>query len=167
MVGGRQFVYKHFLSPLHTLAGKGCNKKVEVRKYAERISHANSLIIRSVDAINQSDPDALIVIASDHGPFIFNHCSNRFPLQTREEVVEYQGAFLAIRWGEDYDGRYDRDIKSSANLFRYIFSYLMGHEKLLENKPDDDAFYQYKGKVIKSIDDGVILPPPAAELKKE
>ena len=167
-----QFVYVHFMPPGHSVTtqvdGKGeCNEEEETQKYDNRLKLANTLIVRSVDMIRQFDPESLIILASDTGAFILNRCSYSAPLTTREEVVERQGAFLAIRWGKDYDGRYDKDIKSSANLFRYIFSYLMGHEKLLENKPDDDAFYQYKGEIIKSIDNGVILPPPADELKKE
>ena len=162
----RKFVYGHVNRPEHAPLGKGiCNEDYEIEKYAQRLEQANSLITRSIDIIEEDDPNAIIILASDHGPYILNHCSNSIPLLTREEVAERQGAFLAIRWSKDYDGRYDKDIKSSANLFRYIFSYLAGHEKLLANKPDDDAFYQYKGEIIKSIDDGVILPPPAAELK--
>ena len=122
--------------------------KKETTWYEGRLNYANSIIARSVDMIEKSDPNALIILASDHGAYILNRCSYRAPLLTREEVVERQGVFLAIKWGKDYDGRYDKDIKSSANLFRYIFSYLAGNEKLLYNKPDDDAFYQYKGKVI-------------------
>lgn len=167
----KQFVFMHLGLPNHSIdihsdSMGTCSEKLEVENYAGRLNQAHLIMIRIVDNIEQSDPNALIIIASDHGPFILNRCSNGAPLLTKEEVVERQGAFLAIRWGKDYDGRYDKDIKSSANLFRYIFSYLAGNEKLLENKPDDDAFYQYKGKVIKSIDDGVILPPPAAELNK-
>ena len=164
----RKFVYLHFSLPGHVdthLMDKGiCSEVEEAKKYEHRLNATHSLMARSVSMIKEFDPNALIVFASDSGPYIDNRCANFVPLLTREEVVERQGVFLAIKWGKDYDGRYDKNIKSSANLFRYIFSYLAGNEKLLYSKPDDDAFYQYKGKVIKSIDDGVILPPPAAEL---
>ena len=167
----KQFVYAHFIIPNHAeysrVDRKGtCDEKVEIQKYGDRLVHANHLITKAVDMIRQSDPGALIVIASDHGPTIFNRCAANSPLLTWEEVVERQSVFLAVRWGNDYDGRYDHDIKTSANLFRYIFSYLAGHEKLLQDKPDDDAFYLYKGEIIKSIDNGVILPPPADELSE-
>lgn len=165
-----QFVYAHFLFPAHAKANhvddKGtCDERIETREYAKRIFHTNNLIVEKIGMIRQLDPEALVVIASDHGPIIFNRCAYSAPLLTWEEVVERQSVFLAIRWGDDYDGRYDRDIKTSANLFRYIFSYLMGHEELLKSKANDDAFYPYKGEVIKSIDDGVIIPPPEAKLR--
>ena len=163
----RQFVYAHFEAPNHANISKvdtlgTCNEQAEIEKYASRINNAHSLIDQSIEIIAASDPNAMVIIASDHGGYILNRCALNAPLLTREEVAERQGAFLAIRWGNGYDGRYDNEIKSSANLFRYIFSYLAGHDKLLVNKPDDDAFYYstVKKQIIKSIDDGVILPPP-------
>ncbi len=167
----QQFVYAHFAIPGHAemtfTDEKGvCNEEVKIQNYKYNIMSANRIITKLVDMIIDSDPSALIILASDNGPFIFNRCASLSPLLTREEVVERQGAFLAIRWGKDYDGRYDNDIKSSANLFRYVFSYLLGHEKLLKDKPADDAFYLHKGKVVKSISDGIILPPPVAELRR-
>ena len=164
------FTYWHILSPMHAPTthtdSRGiCSEEVETHNYKLRLEKAYKIMIQAADIIISNDTNAIIIFASDHGPYIFNRCALRSPLLTREEVIERQGAFLTVRWPEDYDGRYDKDIKSSANLFRYVFSYLLDHEKLLVNKPDDDAFYQYKGEVIKSIDNGVILPPPAAELK--
>lgn len=165
------FAFVNLYAPGHTKTYsliKGlCNQKKELEEYRSRVSYTNKSIINLINKIDNTDPNSLVILASDHGPYIFNGCSNNAPLLTREEVVERQGVLLAIRWGKDYDGRYDKDIKSSANLFRYIFSYLAGNEKLLENKPDDDAFYKYKGEIIKSIDDGVILPLPAADLRKD
>ncbi len=164
----QQFVYVHFMPPGHTVTTQGsCDEQHETAKYANRLSQANLLIAEAIDMLKQSDPQSLIILASDHGPFILNRCFYNAPLLSREQVLEKQGTFLAIHWGKDYDGRYDQDIKSSANLFRYVFAQLMGHEKLLQNKPDDDAFYQYQGEIVKTIDDGVILPPPADALKEE
>lgn len=165
------FVYAHVGAPGHAKTSRvsykgSCNEKEEKYKYKERLVQTNSILTTSVDIIMKKDPSAVIIIASDHGAYIFNRCAAFAPLLSREEVVERQGALLAIRWPKDYDGKYDENIKSSANLFRYIFSYLAGHERLLENKPDDDAFYLHNGVVYQSIDNGVILPPPASELNR-
>ncbi len=157
------FAFLHFHSPGHaksySLAKGLCNEERETENYRSRLIYTNELIYDLINKIDNIDPNALVIIASDHGPYIFNGCSRSAPLATREEVVERQGAFLAIKWGKDYDGRYDKNIKSSANLFRYIFSHLSRNEKLLENRADDDAYYLHGDDIILSIDDGVILPP--------
>lgn len=163
----KHFVYAHFNRPGHApltwIDSEGtCNEQEETEQYAQRVSKTNSLILHIADMIVTQDHDALIILASDHGPYILNRCSGGAPLLTREEVIERQGAFLAIKWGHGYDGRFAKNIKSSVNLFRYIFSHLADNKDFLANKPADDAFYLYKGKVIKSIADGMILPSPAA-----
>lgn len=160
----RQFVYAHFRHPNHAKHDTMCDEQVEAEKYAHRLDRTNQLMMRLITVISAADPDAMIIITSDHGPYILNRCAKFAPLLSREEVVERQGILLAIRWGKNYDGRYDKEIKSSANLFRYIFSYLTGHEKLLLNKPADDAF-SWDGAITKTIDDGVILLPNAAALQ--
>ena len=80
--------------------GKGiCDENLEIEKYAQRLKQANSLITRSIDIIEDNDPNALIILASDHGPYILNRCSNSAPLLTREEVVERQRCFSCYPLG--------------------------------------------------------------------
>ena len=150
--------FVHFYLPYHTELTGRCDQGYETQKYSERLSDTHRVLLPEIKKIIENDDQSLIILAGDHGPFIFDQCSSNPAMRTIEEIIEPQGAFLAIKWGGgDYDGRYDRHIKSSANLFRYIFSYLMGHEQLLQNKPDDDAFYLVANKIVKTIDDGVIV----------
>lgn len=168
----KHFTYIHSYNPGHAhmsfTDGKGvCNEQIELQNYKQRITQTNDLIINMLDTIITNDHNAIIILASDHGPFIFNRCSTGARLSTKEEVIERQGVLLAIKWGEGYDGRFDKDIKSSANLFRYIFSYLTANNDLLKNKPADDAFYMHKNEVHQSIADGVILPSPASLTRED
>lgn len=83
-----------------------------------------------------------IHVAGDHGGFIHDKCGFRIKarLKTREEILDGQGAFLAIKWGKDYGGKFDKDIKSSANLFRYIFSHLAQDDSILLTRVPDNAY---------------------------
>ena len=159
--GDNYFTYLHFYLPDHVtelLYGR-CEEKVHDRAYRDRMKKANQLTLEVVDTITKIDPKGMIVIASDHGPTLFNKCSMDNELKTREEVIERQGVFLAIKWGEDYDGRFDLEFKTSANLFRYIFSYLSESDFPLMSKVPDDAFYKFgeKEEVRRSLADGQIL----------
>ncbi len=155
------FIFLHMYLPLHTEASSTkyghCNEAEETRLYAERLSDTHRIMLAEIEKIIAKDNDALIILAGDHGPYILDRCAGQPVVKTIAEVTELQGAFLAIRWGEDYHGKYDQEIKTSANLFRYIFSYLLGHEQLLDNKPADDVFYKHNAKTLKSIADGVII----------
>ncbi len=140
------------------------HKEMELLEHITRVHNTNRDILILVDSIRSVDPNAIMILASDHGPLIFNSCSLVYPLNTKEEVIERQHAFLAIHLGkpkEDSDQSKFKinEIKSSVNLFRYIFAYLTENEEVLDNKPPDDAFYleTENGPVKKSISDGKIL----------
>ncbi len=154
-------IFSHLYLPMHTAMSSTqyghCHQEDETKLYAERLFETHKVMLAEIEKIVAKDKDALVILAGDHGPYILNRCAGRPVMKTAAEVTEPQGAFLAIKWGKDYDGRYDDKIKTSANLFRYIFSHLLGHEQLLKSKPDDDAFYMHDDKIIKSIDDGTII----------
>ena len=103
------FTYLHFYNPGHTEVahGKTCDERYEIKEYSNRIRGTNEKILRLVNTIEQSDPESIVIIASDHGPIIFNQCNHGAPLRTANEIIERQGAFLAIKWGNGYDGRFD------------------------------------------------------------
>jgi hypothetical protein len=137
-----------------------CERDREVAYYKRRIDDANLKFLTLLGLIDNADPDALIILASDHGPHIANQCKIGNFKSTYEEIEEAQKVLLAIKWDDNYDGRYDKDIKSSANLFRYILSYLSKDEVLLGNKVNDD-------KVYMSIQNGdYVLPPKLVEYSR-
>ena len=154
------FTYLHFYLPNHVhqiLYGK-CDQEQNTKEYAQRVKKANQLTVEVIDAIVRADPKAMLILASDHGPTLFHKCSMDVPLKTREEIIERQGAFLAIKWNGDYDGRFDQEVKTSANLFRYIFSHLTESDTILASKVPDDAFYQLADKSTnKSIENGHLI----------
>ena len=141
---GYHFTYLHYFQPFHMSPEifRSCNEREEFLEYITRVHNTNKDILILVDAIKNADPTAIVILTSDHGPYIFNSCTQTHPINTREEVIERQYAFLAISLGKSVDQSKFKinEIKSSVNLFRYIFAYMTENEEILENKPSDDAF---------------------------
>ena len=156
----RYFSYLHFYLPNHVYEFHYgiCDQEQETKAYPRRMERANRLTIELLDSIIKTDPKAMIILASDHGPTLFNKCAMDVPLKTREEIIERQGAFLAIKWNGEYDGRFDSRVKTSANLFRYIFAHLTGDDSILDNPPPDNAYYKVgEGEIRQSIDNGTLI----------
>lgn len=137
-----------------------CDLDAEVSAYQGRLLHAKAYLREALQNIQRADPDALVIIAADHGPFLARSCSADTEHRYREHLLERQGAFLAIRWGKEYDGRYDTAIRSSQNLFRYVISHLSGDEFLLQQRKPDSA---WSSRDRQTIDDGHYLLPPAPD----
>ncbi|WP_454781365.1 sulfatase-like hydrolase/transferase [Legionella sp. WA2022007384] len=155
------FTYIHaFTFPAHSDTNSEtinhCNEAEEIQKYSQRITSTSQFVLAMVDTIRARDKNAIIIIAGDHGPYIFKQCT-REGIQNPEDVIERQGAFLSILWGDGYDGKYNSRIKSSHNLFRYVLSYLAENEVLLKNIDKDHAFTLYNNqKIGRTITDGSI-----------
>ena len=139
-----------------------CDEPKEFVEYSKRIHDVNQDILYLVDTIESVDNDSIVILASDHGPFILNKCSTDNPLNTKEEVIERQEVFLAIKAGGQ---PFDKNIKSSVNLFRHIFAYLAEDPSILEDKEPDNAFSQVKDSIYQSIRDGKIIEGQKPQVK--
>ena len=47
---------------------------------------------------------------------------------------------LAVKWPQDYDHALDKELGSSVNFFRVLFSYLSDSQTLLEHKEEDASY---------------------------
>ena len=157
----RTFIYKHFMdahSGVKNYAEHYGRMLPEFRKaYPARIEKANHILLEEVAHILQKDQSAIIIIVADHGTWAGADRSE-FGL-TENETLDKLNVFLAIRWGPAYDGEYDNRIKTSVNLFRYIFAYLSRNEEILETIEDDDGYIKYE-EVWKVLENGVVLKDP-------
>jgi len=155
------FTYFHaFSQPTHTGSDtqtvNHCNEEAEIFAYRKRVRIASLFVLKLTKEILAKDKNAIIIVAGDHGPYIFRKCT-RDGIYKQEEIIERQGAFLSIHWGKSYHGQYDQRIKSSHNLFRYILSYLAHNENLLSNADRDNAYTKYGTNIALTIDDGKML----------
>ena len=150
-----QFYYLHDTArPGHSgnSVNDKCDEAREIADYQLRFNKVQGFIHQTIEHVDRLDPEAIIIIASDHGPYILDACTRKPVQLERDHIIERQGAFLAIRWGATYDGRFDSEVRSSQNLFRYVFSYLAGNDVLLENAEADHAYTGPDN--LQTIDDG-------------
>jgi hypothetical protein len=156
------FTYKHFMDAHSTVKSyKKSYRQLlpEFRKaYPAKIQGVNKTLLKEVDQVLGKDPSAIIIIVADHGTWAGAERSKTG--LSESETRDKLNVFLAIRWGAGYDGRYDDEIKTSVNMFRFIFAYLSQDEKILETLKEDDGYFKTKGKVWKVVENGVVLEKP-------
>lgn len=166
------FSFVHLPDPNHSSINASSQYLAKFRsgKYARKIGIANKTLLALVETIQKHDPGGLVIIAGDHGAWGYRGAwrdkDNPRPFQEvlREKGIPQSlmsldlfGILLAIKFPPDYDGRYDSRIKSTVNLFRYVFSYLCGNDQLLGDKAEDSSYFndkQYMTTVLKAVEDG-------------
>ena len=116
------------------------------------------MLLQEIDQISQKDTAAIIIIVSDHGTWAGAKRSKSG--LTVDESLDKLNVFLAIKWGAAYDGRYDDRVKTSVNLFRYLFAWLSQDEQILQTMKADDGFFKRKGKLWKIVDNGKVAETP-------
>src|SRR5690606_7824940 len=101
------FLYTHSRFPGHTQDSGVCQQN-ETEQYAIDLRKANEEMRQDVAAIVAHDPDAIVIVAGDHGPYLTKNCTrlrNHYDLAeiTRLDLQDRYGSFLAVRWPtEDY-----------------------------------------------------------------
>lgn len=134
---GPIFLYSHSMLPAHSQNSGKCLTD-ENERYGRRVQRANEEMREDINAIVNNDPQAIIVVAGDHGPHLTGNCINREKEYDPSEIsrVDLQdrfGTFLAIRWPtEDYD-KFDA-ITVLQDIFPSILAYLLNDERILEAK---------------------------------
>ena len=119
-----KLVYTH-TGPSHSYDTykPGCAED-EVARYEWRLGFANVEMNTALDYINKNDPQALVIIMSDHGPYLIGDCSY---LEDYEESSISRGliedrfsTFLAIRWPEYLRKKEDPEIKLPLSSMLYV-----------------------------------------------
>ena len=164
-----RFIYMHTDLPGHSQLSGSCLAD-EVQRYNERLGYANNEMRVDLEELIKSDPNSIIVVASDHGPYLTKSCGptgrggydiskiDRLDIQSRF------GTFLAIRWpGRDFE-KYD-DITVLQDLFPSIFADIFNDQGMLKAKVEpvtiENQFISgasvKNGIIYGGIDDGGLL----------
>jgi hypothetical protein len=159
------FVYSHSNMPSHSQNSGACLEN-EIELYKERLEVANLEIKNDVQLLVKNDPEAIIIIAGDHGPYLTKNCSTTegaydISSISRLDIQDRYGTFLAIRWPTEEYKVYD-DIIVLQDIFPVIFAYLFADESFLTLRvvPESIDDYTISGATIKKgviqggIDDG-------------
>ena len=165
MSGNKAFLYTHLNLPNHSQNSGTCLPN-ETELFKGRLLQANQKMQEDVQNILSADPEALIIVAGDHGPSLTKTCTRTdkaYDLSeiTRLDIQDRYGTFLAIRWPsidyQDYD-----EIMVIQDLFPAIFGYLYQDASLLDLRIDPStkernitsgAFVE-NGIIVGGINDG-------------
>jgi hypothetical protein len=141
-------MYIHTFKPGHAPNFSFNSLSYFEREYPLKIHKANTVAIDMLDLIIKKDPGAFIIIMGDHGPFRYGD------LWTRTRGAEDKlngvakvdlgtdlfGILLAVHYPVGYNKRFDTDVITPVNLFRYVFSELSGNDTVLSDKVRDESY---------------------------
>jgi hypothetical protein len=143
-----KFLYTHALVPGHSQSSGQClSNNGDIKIYYERLQKANLMMKQDLKTLLENDPNAIIIVAGDHGPYLTKNCygtgaacvaGTSYPPYdiseiSRLDIQDRFGDFLAIRWPTQDFEEYD-DITVLQDLFPAIFAYIFQDPKLLESK---------------------------------
>jgi hypothetical protein len=132
------FLYTHSDLPHHSQNSGVCLPD-EVDRFQGRLREANLEMDHDIRTIVENDPEAIIIIAGDHGPYLTKKCRGFEDYDESEisrlDVQDRFGTFLAIRWPTGDYAKYD-DITVLQDIFPAVFAYLFNDERILESKID-------------------------------
>ncbi|MCW5877491.1 MAG: hypothetical protein KIS80_01320 [Anaerolineales bacterium] len=154
------FHYSHSYLPGHSQNSGSCLPN-EKELYAESLELANQEMRMDLDALLQSDPEAIIVIAGDHGPYLSKNCFSTseggYNLReiTRYDIQDRFGTFLAIRWPTQGYEQYDQ-IVVLQDLFPTIFAYLYQDSSILQARIPPVILYEPSLVSGAYVEDGII-----------
>ena len=164
-----RFIYMHTKLPGHSQNSGACLPN-ETELYNERLEEANLEMKQDLRTLLEDDPNAIIIVAGDHGPYLTKNCTyTSFSYEAEEinrlDVQDRYGTFLAIRWPSQDFELYD-DITVLQDIFPAVFAYLFQDESILEAKVDTITLDDYDdlsstsgvrvvdGIIVGGIDDG-------------
>jgi hypothetical protein len=152
------FLYTHSDLPGHAQDSGRCLSD-EIDLYKQRLDQANIEMQWDLSWILQYDPDAIIIIAGDHGPTLTKDCSATlldYPASdiSRLDLQDRYAAFLAIKWPTNDFSAYD-DITILQDLFPAIFAYMYQDPNLLDSRIPPVTVPEFEIAGI-SINNGII-----------
>ncbi len=134
-------LYSHSCYPGHGPSGQGLTEEDQSKErsgYLGRIINANEEMRLNVEEIIKKNPDAIVIFAGDHGPFMtktgygLSRGRGNFKASDldRYDIQDRFGMFLAIRWPEKAADQYD--IKILQDVFPAVLSYLYDDKSVFD-----------------------------------
>jgi membrane protein insertase Oxa1/YidC/SpoIIIJ len=155
---GKIFAWEDVYSPGHSWPwGRGFESEIKWWKprYYESIEGIESDLRLAI-----KNPNAIIILMSDHGPSLLDDAS-RFYKALRDDQIKHihfrdrYGAFMAIHWPDrERAAKYDKEFNITQDLFPIVFAYLYDSPVPLKYKIAVTAVRMRKHK----FDKGVFYP---------
>jgi len=161
------FMYIHSPLPGHRPSSdeRSEYEDMYIDNYIEKlIKIANKEMKNDIDTIIKHYPNAIVIIAGDHGPFLtktgYGFHNNPVTCKDykidRYDMQDRYGAFLAIRWpNENYATKHH--IKILQDIFPAVFAYLFEDDALFEDiRIQSRSTFNPQNICGVSIEDGII-----------
>ena len=131
------FVYSHTNLPGHSPTTGVC-REGQREIYLKRIENANLEMKQDITNILENDPDAIVIIAGDHGTYLTKNCYHLNGVYDQSEVSRLDiqdryGTLLAIHWPTEDYVQYDQ-ITVLQDVFPAVFAYLTQDEAFLSTR---------------------------------
>jgi len=138
------FFFIEYFKPGHINNSKSrsSGKEIEKQKWIESLQIANSKLIEIIDEIKKQDTNGIIIILSDHGGYVGFDYSMQIYTKTidRDLIFSIFGSNLSIYWPENIKPKQNDKLKSTVNVFRFLFSNLSNEERYLQNLEKDESY---------------------------
>jgi len=148
-----KFLYSHSTYPGHS-SNSGKVLQRDFDRYRTRVKTANTKIIDDVNSILLNKKDAIIIIASDHGPYLTGDGAGLTGYKETEisglHIADRYGVFLAVKYPDKINQANKNDNIFLQNIFLEIFSDLY----------DDDEIMNFKTPPTTKRSDGIIAKGP-------
>ena len=120
-LGQPQFFYSHLEVPGHAQFSGACRPD-ETKRYKTRLKEANQLMKEDITNILAHQPNSIIIVASDHGPYLTKDCKYLLSYTeneiTAQDIADRYGILLAIRL-PDTSGR-DESMFNEINFLQQV-----------------------------------------------
>lgn len=158
-----EFVFAHLLNPHEPLwYDDDCDYRSEAvhtdfrpDRYIHQIECLNPQVLRAVDSITTADPEAIVIIQSDHGSGFLGEWMNRsktYDDWSADALAERYSTLEAMRFP---DGCVPpKGDHSNVSTFEYVLACIEGREA----KPIDDRYFFWR----KGTGDLIKIDRPAA-----
>jgi len=135
------FYYFHSGYPGHSQNSGACRAN-EIEIYSQNLELANIEMQEDIGILVEKHPDAIIIIAGDHGPYLTKSCigtSKDYDISeiSRLDIQDRFATFLAIRWPTDDYEKFD-DIIVLQDIFPAVFAYIFDDISIFESKIDPE-----------------------------
>ena len=138
------FFYSQNKYPGHSGHSSKCGSE-DKNLYFEGLKKANLEMKHDVTNILANDPNSIIVLVGDHGPYLTKNCSGLQNFYKKSEIDKYDiqdryGTFLSIHWPKDIKN-VNQNIQMAQDIFPAILSRITNNNGLFDELKVERRFF--------------------------
>lgn len=116
----------------------------EKQKYFENLKKANIEMKNDITTLKKNDPNAIVVLLGDHGPYLTKNCTVlrdfKMDLIDKHDVQDRYGAFLAIHWPNQLTF-IGEDVEIIQDIFPIILANITDNKQVFDELKVDRKFF--------------------------